>query len=163
MTDFEKARADLPNVPEDVFRRWLDPLIAQQPWDAQHRFWRDVFLYKGLIYWQKLRWIRTELVLHPDRLSDATRARLQQLETALLHDMADPHSSWLKGTRARLKTISRHIVEKGRVPGPLIIHRGSGVIDILEGARRTFMLLAHANSSQRPKSLSMTVDAWVTM
>lgn len=163
MTDFQKARADLPNVPEDVFRRWLDPLIAQQPWNLQHRFWRDVFLYKGLTYWQKLRWVRTEFELHPRRLSDATRARLQQLELAFLHDMAAPHSSWRQEIRPKLKTISRHIVERGRIPGPLVIHQNGGTIDILEGARRTFMLLAHAHSSQRPKSLSMAVDAWVTM
>jgi hypothetical protein len=163
MTELQKARADLPNVPEDVFRIWLDPLLEQQPWDSRHRFWRDVFLYKGLVYWQKIRWVRTELVLHPKRLSATTQSKLQQMESLFLHNIGNPHSSWIQETRPKLKTISRHILEKGRVPGPLVIHQDHGTLDILEGAHRAFMLFAHARSTKRHASFSMAVDAWVTM
>ncbi len=164
MTDLQKARADLPNVPESVFRVWLDPLLEQQPWDAHSRFWRDVFLYKGLTYWQKLRWVRTEFTLHPNRLSEATQTRLKQME--MKFPAQHGGSPFLLAGRHPPQAENHQPLHCPNRQGarPLVIHRGNAGIDILEGAHRAFMLLAHARSSTKPAvSLSMAVDAWVTM
>ncbi len=124
-----KARVDLPNFPEDLFRTWLDERIEHMGWHPGSADWDALFLDRPLKFWQSVAWHRLKFTISLPDLSAFSRGLILKQPPSTLGRF-EPND------RARIQEQVAYISANGtfRDP-PLLLLEGSKFL-VLDGHHR---------------------------
>ena len=156
------ARLTLPNVPDDVFTLWLDPLITEHGWPPFADPWPRLLIQRTFGFWQSLRWKKQSIDLARSKVSGANRNHARGLAMAAYAGVPNEYSELAFESEERLERISKYAETERSLPGALIFLRmPSGTLEVVDGKLRLAVLAACEMSHGATCEISSTVAAWV--
>lgn len=135
-------RADLPNMPEEVIKEWLDPYAELLGWpppkdkyDLPQGRWQGILSRRPVAFWARVHWRFEKSPLEFENLSDESRGRLVPLGEAIYYGKQNEYSEITDG-RDRLVRILTHIRTNGTVPSILVFLEEDSKLSVIDGNHR---------------------------
>lgn len=154
----QRARLDLPNVPEEIFRIWLDQVLEARGWPPAGAEWEEILLGRPLEFWRELKWTRELLPLAPSELGPRSlEAGLRVVDADLLGNGEPPSPE----STERLDALCEFIDARGTLPAPLILVSTLDGYEVADGRRRLAAMLAVAARRGADGFVPRRVEAWV--
>jgi hypothetical protein len=150
-----------PNMPDEVFEMWLDPIAEEYGWpfkspsdSTKETKWGGVFRGAPLSFWADTTWCRKQINLTTDPINRHSEYLIRTLlhgytngVPTLIADVAD--------TEKRVRSCADYIRTYGNIPKPVVAIIRDREIDIVDGYHRITALL-HVGPPQ-----IFIVPAWV--
>jgi len=163
VTDIEKAKSMLSNIPDDAFNSFFAPLIINDigwpfltihdPLDGTD--WFRILFPLSLSSLSKLRWQLSTYFLNKDILHPVSYADLNILISNSIYNIEALFSWYPKKSRERLAWHKKHIETTRRFCTPITVAITSNGIKILDGHHRVAALFSLGLNDSLP------VDAWI--
>lgn len=146
MTDSEniyliqKAKSMLPNVPDEVFNKWLLPIIRDhESWPYRNSFsphpsdqWRRYFRNFSINDFANCKWDKITLTFANDCLDPISEATINTLIMKHVHNIDTTGCFNVRDSKSRFFTFVEFLQRLGTIPAPIIginTDTGFGVID----------------------------------
>ncbi len=158
-----KPREFFPNMPNEVFDTWLNPIIEEKGWpysslndDLQATEWKYILgINTSLMSWFKCRWVFMELIAESLKLDKSNLAMIEAIvrhsafgETTMAANIMD--------TQERFRACTAFFTEQGLIPRPVVLKRIDSGFYILDGHHR-LAAVAHVGLSN-----NLLIPSWVT-
>jgi hypothetical protein len=162
MTPIERAKAMLPNMPDEVFKLFIAEMFIDTPWPFSNidqsligTKWYYYFGGLSLRQFSNLRWkiynfMLDKNILHPDSYGDAARLIKEHvlgIETPIRN---------VRKTKERFFGLVKYIERTKKFPAPIITIRTEfNNLRVLDGSHRLAALYALELDDKIP------IDAWI--
>lgn len=159
-TKTSRARAMLRNMPDEVFRIYLEPLIRSNGWPFRgvdsptFGVWRNYFDGHTLKKISQLTWKREKISFRFARFHPSSKDRIRWIIGAHIYGLNTPCANVVNG-RARFIRCQRYIASTARMPVPVILMRSYAGLRILDGNHRLAAMASLPNSSIG------VIDCWI--
>jgi hypothetical protein len=156
------ARELLPNMPDEVFSLYIEPLIQLYGWPYRSidspgtKRWTQAFDHQGIKTISQLSWKRHEVpfplaLFHPDAhqvIALLINQHIRGIPTATAN---------VVNTKQKFFHARDYIARTGRMPKPVILMRDlfGGALRILDGNHRL------AAMSSVPNANDLVIDCWI--
>lgn len=153
----------LPDLPEEVFKLWIEPLVAADGWPFHSDsfgkpwgVWSQYFVGEPVKTFNQLRWERQQIVLDFASFEPHSRNIIKWVIGAHVHGQLTPVTQIKKGRGKESFLISRKFIQRaGRVHTPVVLWKQSGGYKIMDGNHR----VAACFSLKHPRGFIL--DAWI--
>ena len=159
-------REFFPNMPDEVFEMWIEPMIDSKGWPFTESNlstvgtkWFHVFGFEyPLTYWRAIKWSLVELEIFTEKVNDNTHAVFHCIA---LHGITGRYTTVTAGltdSQLRFRACAEFIKDKGILPKPIIaIREKNGSLKIIDGNHRISAYILINKTNQ----LSGIVKAWM--
>lgn len=150
MTDIDKAKMLLPDMPEEVFDLWIRHCISKNGWpyDSMHCsgdvYWEGYFLNRPLPIIRNFKWERTSVRFCLSMFESSTQVFLDKLKrihtnksSPAIEGVAIPEDSKL-----RYLSVKSFIEEKNEIPDSIILLSTPSGFEIFDGWHRLTAIYA---------------------
>ena len=160
-TPLADARRDLPSVPEDVFRLWLDARIRANGWPPDGAHWDRIFFGRSPGFLKDLKWVKQLLVLTPEDFGPNSLERAIEILDANLRAKKNSVARQVPDTRERFESALGYIETHASLPEPLVLLSTLEGYEVCEGNHRVAAMLAAAVRRGLPGFFPRRVEAWI--
>jgi hypothetical protein len=152
-----RARLSLPNMPEELFRQYMEPMIAEHGWpfyslDSPTPMpWLQLFDCHEVRTISELFWARREFKFSLGVFHRYARTQITGLLDAHVFG-ADNEYSTIPNTKARFHQARRYIADSGRMPVPVVLMKDANdlrlsELRILDGNHRLAAMASLPNAT----------------
>ena len=155
------ARRDLPAVPEEVFRLWLDDRIRANGWPPDGAGWDRIFFGRSSGFLKELKWVKQLVVLTPEDFGPQSLERAIEVLEANVAGRNNSVAKEVPDTRARFDSAFEFIETHAALPEPLVLLSTFEGYEVCEGNHRVAAMLASAARRGLPGFFPSRVEAWI--
>jgi hypothetical protein len=150
MTDTDRAKAMLPDMPDEVFDLWIRHCVSKSGWpydsihDTGDEYWKGYFLGRPLAVIRNLEWEKTSIQFRLSMLERPTQEMLHKMKL-LDHDKLPPACVGAMvpaDSILRYESAKAFIKEEQKIPGFLVLLRTSHGFQIFDGWHRLTAIYA---------------------
>jgi hypothetical protein len=163
--DSLRAKRLLPNMPDELFRSYMEPMIAEHGWpfyslDSPTTMpWWQLFDCYNLRTISELLWERREFQFSMDNFHRYARTQIAGLLAAHLSGVNNEYST-IPNTKMRFHNARQYIADSGRMPLPIVLMKDTNdlrltELRILDGNHRL------AAMASLPNAIDCIVDSWI--
>jgi len=163
--DSLRAKRLLPNMPDELFRLYMEPMIAQHGWpfyslDSPTTMpWWRLFDCHDVRTISDLRWERREFQFSIGIFHRYARTQIDGLLAAHVFGVNNEYST-IPNTTTRFYNARRYIAGSGRMPLPIVLMKDLNdlrlaELRILDGNHRL------AAMASLPNAADCVVDSWI--
>ena len=140
-------RKFFPNMPDEVFEMWLEPIAEDYGWPFQDSSdsikgtkWSGIFGNYDLNFWTTIEWSRIEIEIYPELFTDITCRHLIAIIDCCV-ESAFTITANLLDTKDRFRACAEFISTNGTIPKPIVAVVRSRKVEIVDGNHRIAALL----------------------
>lgn len=162
MNAFQQARAELPLMPEAVFKLWLDGRIEANGWPPDGATWSNALRGFPLSFWKHIQWSFDSLELRYESFTDRSQSLIKNLIDATFFDVDNSVREYLgDDSKIRAGKILGFIRAEQRLPGTLVVIEEGGRYELVDGCHRCATYFEAKRRGVSEELLSRKVDAWI--
>lgn len=156
----ETVRALLPNMPDELFSLYMEPLIQEHGWPScspdspEDMPWWQLFDCHPFKTICQLSWVRIEIPFSLEIFHPFSQQQIKGLLQVHLFGARTIYAD-IPNTESRFRRARNYIAGKSRVPVPVVLMRDPKGLRILDGNHRLAAMASFANAT------SGIVDCWV--
>ena len=156
-----EARRLLPQMPEEIFRLWLDGRIEANGWPPFGSIWENTLRNHPLPVWQCFQWKKEMLRLNLDNLSPATLEIVCGLARAYTDNIQNAYTIYVEDSHERFALIENYMRQHQQLPSTLIFLTDKSTFDVVDGCHRLAVFFSWRNNPEFRDLISGSQIAWV--